>query len=63
MAFRKVIKNINATNKGYPMAEIAAHNWESTMGVSNGFGAWTGRLGVWSWSRQPYYNWLLNANF
>ncbi len=63
MAFKKVIKNVNATYRGYPMAEIAAHNWVSTMGVKNGFGAWTGRLGAWSWSRKPYYNWLLNANF
>ncbi len=63
MAFKKVINDVNATYRGYPMAEIAAHNWESTMGGSNGFGAWTGKLGAWSWSRQPYYNWLLNKKF
>ena len=63
MAFKKVIANVNETYSGYPMAEIAAHNWESTMGVSNSFGEWTGKLRAWSWSRQPYYNWLLNAKF
>jgi len=58
-----VLKNINLKIGNVPMKEIAAYNWESTMGVSNGYDIWTGRLGAFSWSRQPYYNWLLNANF
>jgi hypothetical protein len=63
MAHKKIIKNINETYRNYSMAEIAAHNWAYSMGVSNEFGVWTGRLGVWSWKKSPYYDWLLNVKF
>ncbi len=46
------------------MAEVAAYNWESSMGVKNGYEIWTQYdLGAWSWRRRPYYNWLSNAKF
>ena len=59
----KVLENINRMAGNVPMVEVAAYNWESTMGVSNGYNIWDGKLGVFSWNRQPYYNWLLNVKF
>lgn len=55
--------NINEMVGNVKMAEIAAYNWESTMGVANGYGGWTGYLRGWSWRRLPYYNWLIHAKF
>ena len=44
------------------MSEIAAHNWEASMGVSNGYGYFNNKLGDLSWDVPTYYDWLKNAN-
>ena len=50
--------NVKKLYRGIPMSEIAAYNWEANMGVNNGYHIWNHRLGVFSWKRSSWYDWL-----
>lgn len=49
---------LQKTYRNFRLSEIAAYNWESTLGHNMAYGPWSRFLGAFQWRNNPNYNWL-----
>ncbi|MBR6278748.1 MAG: hypothetical protein IKR41_08335 [Bacteroidales bacterium] len=59
------LKDMNAVYPGskFPMAELAAYNWEANMGFNDKYLRFNNELGKFDWRNKIYYSWLNNVQF